>query len=789
VGVGALLAAAVLVGLAIWRALALQQTAEDAREHLIAARAAMSEAVSATSSEPTTTSDVGAPPVVSARLTSACTEAAAAADSLRDVNSQLQTVMPLVAALEGVPGIGARARSQAVTLQAGTQIASVGTSVCDGIGPLAALLSGASDEEGGQTTTELLRAVVAAQPKILDATQRLEQLQSSLQTIDDADLEASNREAMAALRAKLPAALKTMRDASILLDLLGPDRPRHFLLVSQNPDELRATGGYIGSAGIVEATGGAVRLVEYGTSRRYDTPPEFRAVPPEPFQRYLGRNAWHLAGANWWASFPDSARQLAYFYSLSNPQQPIDGVIALDQFGLARLLGVLGPVDVPDFDERVGAADVEPKLNQYVHIREEETQRKQFTAALSEAVLKSLLAAPRAQLPDLVNAVRATLDQQHLLVWVTEPRAAQLFASRRWDGSLLPTSGDSLLIVDTDVGGSKKSQAVTRDASYAVTLATGQPPRGALKITYLSHAWTDEEPTFPPAHRYRTFLRVYVPAGATLTSASGFDGEVAIGEECGRRTFGGMVTVLDRDTTDVELEYELSPAIVSGRGYDLVVQQQPGVPPGRIAVSINTDTAGTGTVSTELTNEQGRNAHWQLDLSESPKLAAQPLPAPAPGGCGLDVVEARPMSPPVSVTAGAAGIDASVVDVGVLDDGEMEAPPNGDVIGWYRRSARPGQPGNSVMSGHVDWGKKAAVFWGLRNLVRGDQIQIRDAAGDLHTYTVEWNRTYRWNAAPVDDIVGPTENGVLTLITCDGIFDVRQNQYVERRVVRAQLID
>jgi len=83
---------------------------------------------------------------------------------------------------------------------------------------------------------------------------------------------------------------------------------------------------------------------------------------------------------------------------------PLDGVIALDQFGLSRLLKVLGPVDVPEYGERVGAEDVEPKLNQYVHVTEDETLRKQFTAALSTAVLKSLLVAPRAALPALVKA-------------------------------------------------------------------------------------------------------------------------------------------------------------------------------------------------------------------------------------------------------------------------------------------------------------------------------------------------------------------------------------------------
>src|ERR671936_414039 len=79
-----------------------------------------------------------------------------------------------------------------------------------------------------------------------------------------------------------------LRDALVLVDLLGGSGERRYLLVSQNPDELRATGGYIGSAGVVSLRDGAVGLVEYGSSRRYDTPADRRAISPGPFQPYLG---------------------------------------------------------------------------------------------------------------------------------------------------------------------------------------------------------------------------------------------------------------------------------------------------------------------------------------------------------------------------------------------------------------------------------------------------------------------------------------------------------------------
>ncbi len=86
----------------------------------------------------------------------------------------------------------------------------------------------------------------------------------------------------------------------------------------------------------------------------------------------------------------------------------------------------------------------------------------------------------------------------------------------------------------------------------------------------------------------------------------------------------------------------------------------------------------------------GQHAHWQLDSSDTPLLRPASLPEVAPGGCGFELVEAQPVAAPVSLTIASARITAAVVELGVSADGQMEAPPTPDVVGWYRMSARPG---------------------------------------------------------------------------------------------------
>jgi LPXTG-site transpeptidase (sortase) family protein len=147
----------------------------------------------------------------------------------------------------------------------------------------------------------------------------------------------------------------------------------------------------------------------------------------------------------------------------------------------------------------------------------------------------------------------------------------------------------------------------------------------------------------------------------------------------------------------------------------------------------------------------------------------------------------KELLPPSVLEIPRINVEAPIVELGVEADGGLEAPATGDVVGWYRQSARPGQVGNLVGSGHVDWNKQPAVFWRLHELDPGDKLDLIDTGGVRHTYIVEWVRRFDASGAPLDDILGATARRWLTFITCAGHFDPITRDYTERLVVRARL--
>ncbi len=164
--------------------------------------------------------------------------------------------------------------------------------------------------------------------------------------------------------------------------------------------------------------------------------------------------------------------------------------------------------------------------------------------------------------------------------------------------------------------------------------------------------------------------------------------------------------------------------------------------------------------------------------------APAPPPTPAP-------VVAPPLgSTPFQLLIPRLGVEATVNAFGLNADAIPEVPRNGQEVAWYNWSSEPGTGSNAVLAGHVTWGG-AAVFYNLEQLSGGDQILLRSADGVELSYTVEENFLIDPNDPSSLELMAPTNDDTITVITCGGVYSPTGGQfggwYSERRVVRATL--
>ncbi|HKD75930.1 MAG TPA: class F sortase [Ktedonobacterales bacterium] len=144
-------------------------------------------------------------------------------------------------------------------------------------------------------------------------------------------------------------------------------------------------------------------------------------------------------------------------------------------------------------------------------------------------------------------------------------------------------------------------------------------------------------------------------------------------------------------------------------------------------------------------------------------------------------------------------LDAKVIGVGAKSDGAMATPvcqsaadPVCGEVYWWSPGAVPGQPGNTVIAGHINRPDASpASFWFLYQLSAGDTMQITVANGDVLTYVVASTSVVTAYATGANNpvlnaIFGPATSQNLNLITCVGDWDGKT--FDHRLVVQARLV-
>ncbi|MCD4694071.1 DUF4012 domain-containing protein, partial [bacterium] len=138
--------------------------------------------------------------------------------------------------------------------------------------------------------------------------------------------------------------------------LAGYPEQSNFLVLFQNSNELRPTGGFLGTYGILKVKNG--EIIKFDTHDIYhmDMPVEgvLEIEPPLEIKKYLN-DKWYMRDANWSPDWPTSARKIEWFYHEEDKLLPLknkvndfegefDGVIGVTPELVTDLLSLVGPV-------------------------------------------------------------------------------------------------------------------------------------------------------------------------------------------------------------------------------------------------------------------------------------------------------------------------------------------------------------------------------------------------------------------------------------------------------------
>jgi LPXTG-site transpeptidase (sortase) family protein len=176
----------------------------------------------------------------------------------------------------------------------------------------------------------------------------------------------------------------------------------------------------------------------------------------------------------------------------------------------------------------------------------------------------------------------------------------------------------------------------------------------------------------------------------------------------------------------------------------------------------------------------------------APALAAGVPGAPAgiaavaPSSAAPAVPAAGANSSPTRLVIARIGVNARIEARGLDASRNMATPNDFHDVAWYDLGPTPGEPGNALINGHVDWWTGSAVFTRLGELRPGDSVTVIEGDGTSLTFRVT-SRSTVGAGARVASLFAPSRVASLTLITCAGVWDPRMLSNTQRLLVSAVL--
>lgn len=413
----------------------------------------------------------------------------------------------------------------------------------------------------------------------------------SLEEIPDEGIIKPLAKVVGQLKGYLPKFQSLISTAAPLVDVLpqitGYPEQQTYLFLLQNNDELRPTGGFIGTYGIVKVKDADIVHFETNDSYSLDYPVQdtFKIEAPLPLQKYMEQKYWYFRDSNWSPDFPSAAEKAEWFYHQEGgEEEKIDGVIAVTPDFIEELVGIVGSIEVEGilFNKENFIETLQYEVEYGFEDRGiPYEQRKSIVGKLADKLLDKLYALPLTEVLDLDKVVKTALNQKHILLYSKDQQLQDLILANNWGGEVRESPGDYLMVVDANLASLKTDAVVDRTVNYSLKQNENNELIAETIITYKNKGEFTWKTT-----RLRTYARVYVPQGSQLLNAEGMmlrdrsdeAGEVKVEQELGKTYFGAFISIEPGETKNLSFEYKL-PADISNQinnNYQLLIQKQPG---------------------------------------------------------------------------------------------------------------------------------------------------------------------------------------------------------------------
>lgn len=398
-----------------------------------------------------------------------------------------------------------------------------------------------------------------------------------------------------------------------LVKILGAQEEENpendFIVLLQNSDEIRPSGGFIGSYLKVKMSSG--EITEFSLEDVYDIDDGFKEIiePPQEIKKLTDR--WFFRDSNYHGDFRISGKKALELYEKEHAASEADGaykqvpntVFAVNHNLLGRLLEVTGPMEIEELSHPFTAEN-------YRHVLTYMIESKTEGLEDPKKILKKFAPIFQKRLFQKINAKKVQqiileeMTKKNILAFSQDKDIQKFFEELGIDGTFTDTqeNEDYLAIILSSFSGNKSDAFIRQEIQHDTIFGENGEVLDQLAITR-EHTWNEKTfseirtilrpfgfKDFPPhilnvlgQGNNKQAVRMYIPEGSILESVEGIELEKVathIDPENGKTYFAFDFITKSGQKKSITIRYRLPFSVMPDptAKYRFTAQKQPGMP-------------------------------------------------------------------------------------------------------------------------------------------------------------------------------------------------------------------
>ncbi len=391
--------------------------------------------------------------------------------------------------------------------------------------------------------------------------------------------------------------------SDFLLKIVGTDKPKTYLVLLQNTNERRATGGFPGTYAIIGFDKGALNKIFVDDVYNIDGQMKANMIPPIPLQHITPNLG--MRDVNWFADFPTSASKIEEYYRLDGGAK-LDGVFAISPSVISKILAIIGPVEL-DRGMTMTSENFMTELQNEIEYVADRSQPKKIMTEFQPKFFSKLASSDKDQWIEVMKVLLQSVTEKHILTFFNDAELQKQSSAYGFSGEIVKTSSDFLQVIFSNVKGSK-TDAVTSNKLNLSTVFHPDSVAHNLTVKRIHSGGTSKYGFYNLVNS--SYVRVYLPKGAVFDEIKGNDTpgykplvnyqefgfkadellksientmshpsvDVDVFEESGKTVIGYWQNTKPQKTSEVTISYHIPLSIIGNNPnvYELYWQKQSG---------------------------------------------------------------------------------------------------------------------------------------------------------------------------------------------------------------------